>query len=356
MTDSTLSVLRKLYSASSQKVIITDSSLEILWTTIDGTGSQLSKDMFSVSNAISDCDSIFPVTNEKRVYLELCGVGYTATITPLIDEDALVITLNDSLDAIKSGLFSGAMASLQNTFSQIRQASAEMFSLNRILQENADIPDNARPIIKRMDNQCYRLLAAQTNSDEVFHYANAQHSDTVFDISAFTTDICYLCTSFLRGTDIEIICEADKALVVKCDSDRYLAVLLNLIENSVTYNLSDKKQVKVCVRKVDESVRISVIDNGTGMSADEVGLISTPFASCKFGSGKSGIGLFAAQQFAKTYSGTLTINSIAGESTGVHLKLPLSDKDASSLRSPVNDVFTSLLSPIAIRLSKLINK
>lgn len=352
----TLNALKKLYSASQQKVIITDSSLKILWTSLSLEADTLSKEMFSTNNVVLDYSSIFPVLQEKRVYLKLSGVGYTALITPILDEDALVILLSDSIDAIKSGLFSGSMASLQNAFSQIRQASAEIFSLSKLLSEDPDIPEDKLPIVSRIGNQCQRLLAVQSNQDEVLYYANGEHADAVFDIAAFTKDICYLCTSFLRCLNVEVSCEANDVIAVECDCDRYMIVLLNLIENSLMYNLSDVKKVSVSVKALDDKACISITDNGVGLSAEKIELMSIPFGSCELGSGKSGIGFFALGQFIKAYSGNLTISTSSGEGTGIHIRLPISDKSISSLRSPIDSMFSSLLSPITIRLSRLINK
>jgi CheY-like chemotaxis protein len=72
-------------------------------------------------------------------------------------------------------------------------------------------------------------------------------------------------------------------------------------------------------------VRISVIDNGTGISQDVLGKVFEPFFTTKQHGKGTGLGLSQVYGLAKQVGGTVAIKTHVGEGTAVHVYFPRAD-------------------------------
>jgi PAS domain S-box-containing protein len=120
-------------------------------------------------------------------------------------------------------------------------------------------------------------------------------------------------------------------LYVMSDSQRLKQVLLNLINNAIKYN---KVGGKVIVRtemlsKNDMSyipVRISIIDNGLGISSEDIPKLFKPFE--RIGAEKtqiegSGLGLSVVKKLIAAMGGIIGVNSTLGEGSTFWIELPM---------------------------------
>jgi signal transduction histidine kinase/CheY-like chemotaxis protein len=76
-------------------------------------------------------------------------------------------------------------------------------------------------------------------------------------------------------------------------------------------------------------VRVSVIDNGTGISPDVLGKVFEPFFTTKQQGKGTGLGLSQVYGLAKQVGGTVAIKTRVGEGTQVHIYLPRADDDTA---------------------------
>ncbi len=81
-------------------------------------------------------------------------------------------------------------------------------------------------------------------------------------------------------------------------------------------------------------VRISLIDNGTGMPAELMDRVFEPFFSTKPDGKGTGLGLAQVYGFARQSGGGAILESTLGEGTAVHILLPRSRRPASRPRAP----------------------
>jgi two-component system sensor histidine kinase KdpD len=105
----------------------------------------------------------------------------------------------------------------------------------------------------------------------------------------------------------------------------------NLLENAVRY--SDAKPVSVRARRSGARVRVRIVDQGQGISAQEQERIFMPFyRSLDAGSlhDGSGLGLAIAQGFVNAGGGHISVESLPGQGTSFIVDLPV-DAGASSL-------------------------
>ena len=76
-----------------------------------------------------------------------------------------------------------------------------------------------------------------------------------------------------------------------------------------------------CVQN-GEGIEISVEDNGSGMTEEQVRQATEPFFSTKQKKGGTGLGLFIARQVVEAHGGELRIRSRIGEGTRMTLAFP----------------------------------
>ncbi|MFC4255171.1 PAS domain S-box protein [Altererythrobacter xixiisoli] len=77
-------------------------------------------------------------------------------------------------------------------------------------------------------------------------------------------------------------------------------------------------------------IRLSVIDNGSGMDAETLARATEPFFTTK-GVGKgTGLGLSMIDGFARQMGGVLQLESVVGTGTSAHLWLPLAQESAAA--------------------------
>lgn len=108
------------------------------------------------------------------------------------------------------------------------------------------------------------------------------------------------------------------------DRVRLRQILLNLISNAIRFTDSGGR-VQVVLSEPDaETVRLSVIDTGIGMAAEEVATALMPFTQLASGrsAGGTGLGLPLVKALAELHGGRLDIVSAPGRGTEASVTLP----------------------------------
>jgi signal transduction histidine kinase len=99
--------------------------------------------------------------------------------------------------------------------------------------------------------------------------------------------------------------------VLQIDAERLLQVLNNLLENAFS-NTPARGQVALEVEPSGDSVAISVTDNGTGLSAEDLTRVFTPFWRARSTSTEHkglGLGLAIAEHLVTGHKGALSARS-----------------------------------------------
>lgn len=99
-------------------------------------------------------------------------------------------------------------------------------------------------------------------------------------------------------------------------------VLANLITNAIHALPPDHGLIRVRSEILDTSVRVSVADNGCGISEQNLQHIFTANFTTRHALGGMGLGLFIAQKVAQAHNGTLTVESAVNRGTTFTLVLP----------------------------------
>jgi PAS domain S-box-containing protein len=135
-----------------------------------------------------------------------------------------------------------------------------------------------------------------------------------------------ICEQRFSGHSVALLnSPIDPALRVACREVQVSQVLLNLLQNAfdAVQERSGDKWVRVEVAASDERVRLSVVDCGSGLSADLKTRIMEPFFTTKPVGQGTGLGLSLSKQIAEEHGGTLEVDEDRGH-TRFSLNLPRS--------------------------------
>ncbi|MDO8527791.1 MAG: PAS domain-containing sensor histidine kinase [Deltaproteobacteria bacterium] len=122
--------------------------------------------------------------------------------------------------------------------------------------------------------------------------------------------------------------------LIHADGDMLTQVLHNLLDNALRFAYT---KVVVRVGIIDKrgrqvgKVQISVIDDGPGISPEKVGILFSKFVQLerpKGGEGYkgTGLGLVICKQIIDQHGGKIWVESILGEGSQFHLRIPIAGK------------------------------
>lgn len=126
--------------------------------------------------------------------------------------------------------------------------------------------------------------------------------------------------------NLDINLDLDQALLIQADRRAVRQILLNLLSNAVKF--SDKGgQVDIDAQAIDGDLELTVTDNGSGMSAEELARIGDLYAqgdAAKLSEERgSGLGLALVQSLTELHGGKMDVRSVIDEGTRVKIVLPL---------------------------------
>ena len=142
--------------------------------------------------------------------------------------------------------------------------------------------------------------------------------------------MCDLETGLQHASEVAVTssyCECDwvnecEDQVIKCNREALISALMNLINNGIqasgthpklTIAMRDDKEKKGCVR-------IAIIDNGAGMSQEQLRSAKELFYTTK--SQGTGLGVAVVQSVTKAHGGTFGMDSELGVGTTAYLVIP----------------------------------
>jgi signal transduction histidine kinase len=156
---------------------------------------------------------------------------------------------------------------------------------------------------------------------------------TPTSVSEILTDSLTLVGAQLRKDAIKVDVELPVNLPkVLCVPQEIQQVFLNILSNA-RYALNerypdshDSKRLRIAAQLESNGnprcVRISFVDNGTGIPRDMVDKVLNPFFSTKPKGKGTGLGLTICHEIMREHGGRLTIESVEAAHTTVNLDLP----------------------------------
>ena len=118
----------------------------------------------------------------------------------------------------------------------------------------------------------------------------------------------------------------DTPYYVHADRIRLKQVLINLLSNAIKYNREHGTVEVKCAEAASGHIRISVKDNGVGLSPEKLAQLFQPFNRLGQENGAeegTGIGLVVTRRLVDLMKGTIGVESTPGQGTKITVWLPL---------------------------------
>lgn len=112
---------------------------------------------------------------------------------------------------------------------------------------------------------------------------------------------------------------------VRIDTDSYMRIINNLIQNVISHSHADK--IEIALSKPGERMKLLLADNGVGIEKEDLKHIFERLYKCDKGRSEkgSGLGLSIVHQLVEKMGGSITVESLPGKGTEFTLLFPLDD-------------------------------
>jgi two-component system phosphate regulon sensor histidine kinase PhoR len=123
-------------------------------------------------------------------------------------------------------------------------------------------------------------------------------------------DVVHMVQNFAQTKDITIELQQTNSELLYGDKDRFLQLVLNLVENGIKYS-NPGSTVIICSYSVSGDYVLQVKDNGIGIPKDDIPRIFERFYRVDKArkSGGTGLGLAIVKHIVKTFNGHIAIDS-----------------------------------------------
>ena len=233
------------------------------------------------------------------------------TLTEL-DERQKAITRSSRLVALGT-MLSGVAHELNNPLSNIST------SCQILLEEHKDLPpDMCHDLLAQIDGE---VLRAQRIVSTLLDFAREKQYDRQPTPARQLVDEVLQLTRSLTPPDATITTDIGEALLVDVDRQRFQQVLINLLQNAADV-IGPGGRIHIDARRESNGTRISVADNGPGISPEDLPRIFDPFFSTKAVGKGTGLGLFIVHEIIGQHGGTVSVDSQPGQGTRFSIHIP----------------------------------
>lgn len=136
-----------------------------------------------------------------------------------------------------------------------------------------------------------------------------------------------------KGLTLRVDVAGDLPLVY-CDRARIRQVIVNLLSNAARF--TEEGGITVQARRLDQMVKVSVVDTGPGIAPEDLRRIFEAFYQiprARRRQGGSGLGLTISKQFVELHGGKMWVESVLGVGSTFSFALPVSPPEQPAASS-----------------------
>jgi signal transduction histidine kinase len=191
-------------------------------------------------------------------------------------------------------------------------------NLDEIQKEKLGIVDSNTTALSKLIQNMLDYQKLSTNSMEMKKDEN--------NIEKIVNDAFVALDSEFKQKEIEKTISIDGNIELKCDAQRISQVLTALIDNSLKAIQPKLGKINVSVSQLENTVTVSVHDNGCGIPKEELDKVFSKFYQVDMSNtrekGGVGLGLSICQKIIDTHDGKIWIESELDKETTINFSLP----------------------------------
>lgn len=152
--------------------------------------------------------------------------------------------------------------------------------------------------------------------EQIYHF-------DVIEINELSRNILAEWIPILESAGMEYHIDiAEDDCFVRADSNAYTRIMNNLLQNVVIH--SNATHLTLCISNDEQRIKITVADNGRGISPNELPHIFERMYQCDRSRSTqgNGLGLSIAKELVNAHKGTITATSVPGTETTFTVLLP----------------------------------
>jgi|HigsolmetaGSP12D_1036236.scaffolds.fasta_scaffold00740_10 signal transduction histidine kinase len=227
---------------------------------------------------------------------------------------------------------------ISNVSHEIQSPLTSISGFAKALRSDDLPPDKRMHYLQIIENECARLSKI---SDNLLKLTSLESKHHPFQPKPFRLDrqIRRVILSFepqWTGKSIDMDVDLQEA-TVEADEELLSQVWVNLLGNAIKYTPTGG-QIRFTLEQEDRWAKVSVTDNGIGVSADDLPHLFERFykadKSRNRESGGSGLGLSIVRKIVDMHAGTIDVASVLGEGTTFTVRMPLRQNAAESASAP----------------------
>ncbi|MGL5313214.1 MAG: ATP-binding protein [Peptostreptococcaceae bacterium] len=190
--------------------------------------------------------------------------------------------------------------------------------------------------INYIKQNSYRLLRLVNNLIDITSIESGYYKLQLgnYDIVEVVENITLSVAQYTKDNGINLIFDTNcEEKIIACDPEKIERVVLNLLSNATKYT-DTNGDIYVDLHVEDEKIKISVKDDGVGISKDKIDIIFDRFKKIDNNLNRkcegSGIGLSLVKSLVELQGGDIYVESELGEGSTFTFELPLRYLDDSS--------------------------
>lgn len=219
---------------------------------------------------------------------------------------------------------------------ELRTPAALIRANAEVLEREALVGEDGHPLVEDIVAEADRLGLLVGDLLQL-----AAWDETQLAVAPVTLDAASLAADTVRGATalaaergVSLVHEAAGPVYARADRDRFVQLLLILVDNAVDHSPRGTT-VSVRVQRAGSQALIEVEDQGPGIPPAERERIFEPFTrlhgTTRHGSGGTGLGLAIARRITDAMRGTISVASPEGAGARFTVTLPAAEPGAAPL-------------------------
>jgi PAS domain S-box-containing protein len=195
--------------------------------------------------------------------------------------------------------------------------------MHRMIEKDTVITDKLKKLSANSNRSILKLAALV---GDLLDSTKISKGHLNLNISNFTiSELVDKCCNHVRSEGkYNIAYKGDLSLKIRADEQKIDQVLVNLVNNAVKY-APESKEIIVEVQKLDDKVKISVIDFGPGIPKDKIPFLFNSYYQIEKAEKTIqglGLGLYISAEIIKKHNGEIGVDSEIGKGSTFWFTLP----------------------------------